>query len=270
MTHTMHVYKSIALGLVLLASTVGCSTTPPPLSLEQARLSYMQARQNPQIATQAPVVLHEAEQTLQRAEQEWKDKKDEEEVQYLAYATERKVEIARANAEQKRAEAEIQKLSEERDRVLLERRSREAEGARQEAQQAKTRAEQLQQELGELKARQTDRGLVVTLSDVLFEVNRADLKPGALRNLYPLVTFLKENPTRQVLIEGHTDGTGSESYNLELSQRRAEAVRDLLIDNGVSPERLSARGYGEAYPIAANTTEAGRQQNRRVQLTILQ
>jgi OOP family OmpA-OmpF porin len=270
MAHTRHMFRYIVLGVVLLASTLGCSTPRAPLSLEQARLAYMRAQQNPQITTQAPVALHEAEQTLQLAEQAWKDKKNEEEVQYLAYATERKVEIARANAEQKMAEAEIQKLSEERDRVLLERRSREVEGARQEARQAKARAEQLQQELGELKAKQTDRGLVVTLGDVLFEVNRADLKPGALRNLYPLVTFLKENPTRQVLIEGHTDSTGSESYNLELSQRRAEAVRDLFIDNGISLERLTARGYGKAYPIAPNTTEAGRQQNRRVQVTISQ
>jgi OmpA-OmpF porin, OOP family len=270
MTHTAHVFKYIVLGVVVLASALGCSTLQEPSSLEHARLAYMQARQTPQIVTQAPVALREAEQTLQRAEQVWRDEEDEEEVQYLAYVTGRRVEIARATAEQKSAEAEIQRLSNEREQVLLTSRAREAAGARQEAQEAKVRAEQLQQELGELKARQTDRGLVLTLGDVLFEVNQADLKPGALRNLYPLVTFLHDNPTRQVTIEGHTDSTGADSYNLELSHHRAEAVRNFLSDNGISLERLTARGYGEAYPIAPNTTAAGRQQNRRVDITILQ
>jgi OmpA-OmpF porin, OOP family len=269
MIHTAHAFQYIVLGVAMLASALGCSTLQEPASLERARLAYTQAQQNPQIVTHAPVALREAEQTLQHAQQVWKDDEDEEEVQHLAYMTERRVDIARATAEQKLAEAEIRRLAEEREQVLLTSRGREAEGARQQAHEAKARVEQLQQELGELKAKQTDRGLVLTLGDVLFEVNQADLKPGALRNLYPLVTFLKENPTRQVLIEGHTDSTGSEVHNLELSQRRAEAVRTFLSDNGISPARLTVRGYGEAYPIAPNTTAAGRQQNRRVDITIL-
>lgn len=116
--------------------------------------------------------------------------------------------------------------------------------------------------------KQTDRGLVLTLGDVLFEFNKSELKAGALRNLYPLVSFLKQNSSRGVTIEGHTDGIGSESYNLELSQRRAEAVRRFLIENGLRQDRITARGLGEAYPVASNDTDPGRQMNRRVEIVI--
>jgi outer membrane protein OmpA-like peptidoglycan-associated protein len=129
---------------------------------------------------------------------------------------------------------------------------------------------QLEQELAALKAqaRETERGPVLTLGDVLFEFNRADLKSGAMQKLYPLVAFLQENPTRSVVIEGHTDNIGSDSYNFELSQRRAEAVRAFLLQNGIRAERITAQGRGESYPVAANDTEAGRQQNRRVEIVI--
>ena len=124
------------------------------------------------------------------------------------------------------------------------------------------------QELAALKAGQTDRGLVLTLGDVLFAVNQATLTPGAMHNRATLVTFLKAHPERRVTIEGYTDSTGSASSNLELSQRRAEAVRHFLLHNGIEASRLTATGYGEASPVAPNTTAAGRLQNRRVEVVI--
>jgi OmpA-OmpF porin, OOP family len=264
-----YVLRSMLIGSVLIMSAVGCSTMGPTPALEQARLSYTQAQQNPQIATNAPVAWREAERALQNAERAWKADEEPEEVQHLAYMAERKVEIARASAQQKEAEAEVQRLGEERDRMLLESRSREAQQAQQTAQTATARATKLEQELRELQARETERGLELTLGDVLFEVNQANLRPGAMRNLYQLAEFLKQNPTRSVLIEGHTDSAGSETTNLELSRRRAEAVREFLITNGVSPDRLTARGQGETYPIASNNTTAGRQQNRRVEVVVM-
>jgi OOP family OmpA-OmpF porin len=257
-----YVLRSMLIGSVLIMSAVGCSTMGPTPALEQARLSYTQAQQNPQIATNAPVAWREAERALQNAERAWKADEEPEEVQHLAYVAERKVEIARASAQQKMAEVEVQRLGEERDRVLLESRSREA-------QTATARATKLEQELRELQAKETERGLELTLGDVLFEVNQANLRPGAMRNLYQLAEFLKQNPTRNVLIEGHTDSTGAEATNFELSRRRAEAVREFLITSGVSPDRLTARGHGETYPIASNNTVAGRQQNRRVEVVVM-
>jgi outer membrane protein OmpA-like peptidoglycan-associated protein len=239
------------------------------MALGQARTAFMQAQQNPQITSNAPITMREAEQTLRHAEQVWVKDQDEEEVQHLAYVTERQVEMARAASQQKQAEADIKRLAEERDRLLLDTRARQAQQSQQSAQEATARASQLEQELKALQARETERGLELTLGDVLFEVNAATLKPGAMRHLYQLAEFLKQNPARNVLIEGHTDSTGSESHNLELSQRRAEAVADFLTNNGVSPARVTTRGYGEAYPIASNDSTAGRQQNRRVDMVVL-
>jgi outer membrane protein OmpA-like peptidoglycan-associated protein len=273
-----------AVGAVCLISAtgVGCAAKNNQ-ALARARASYLQARQDPQIATHAPVALQEAETALRKAEQTWEETGEQKEVDHLAYVTERKIDLARTTAQSKVAEVEMQQLGEERERVRLDARTREAERARQQAaargweaeqarlqaQEAADRTRQLEQELADLKARQTERGLVLTLDDVLFEYDKADLKAGAIRNLYPLVTFLRENPERNLIIEGHTDSLGSDSYNFDLSERRAGAVQSFLLQNGISPMRIAARGYGEAYPVVSNDTEAGRQQNRRVEVVIL-
>jgi outer membrane protein OmpA-like peptidoglycan-associated protein len=279
-----HVWYGLWGGLLVVGSLVGggCTAGSPPVALEQARTAYAQAERTPEVVANAPVPLQEANQALRRAERVWADDHDTEEVQHLAALASQRVEIAKAAAEKKVAEAQIQQATEERDRVLLDARTREAQRAQGEAtraqQQAQTatsqaqaatsQVQQLQQELAALQAKQTDRGLVLTLGDVLFETGKADLRPGALRNLYPLVTFLQKYPERRVLIEGHTDSVGSEAYNLELSERRADAVRDFLLQNGVKAAQLTARGYGKASPVASNDTAEGRQQNRRVELII--
>lgn len=243
-----------AFGALLIIGIAGCAAGPNP-TLERLRATYQQAQQDPDIKTHAPAALQEAGTTLSRAERVWEEEQDSEEVQHLAYVTDQKIEIARAKAQQRMAEAEIEQLGGAREQVLLE--------------SAQQRARKLEQELAEFKARETERGLLLTLGDVLFEVGSADLKPGIQRKLFPLAEFLKENPDRNVLIEGHTDNTGSASYNLDLSQRRADAVASFLIGQGVSPGRLATRGYGQTYPVAPNTTAAGRQQNRRVEVVIL-
>jgi OmpA-OmpF porin, OOP family len=270
----MWLLGGLMIGGGLLGS--GCTAGSPPVALEQARTAYTQAQQTPQVAAQAPVPLQDAEQTLRRAERVWTDDHDTEEVQHLSYLTTQRVEIAKTVTEKKLAEGSIQQANQERDQVLLDARTREAQRAQGEAEQAKqqaqvatTQAQQLQQELAALQAKQTDRGLVLTLGDVLFETGKADLRAGALHNLYPLVTFLQKYPQRQVMIEGHTDSVGSDSYNLELSQSRADAVRDFLIRNGVKSSQITTRGYGKTSPVASNNTATGRQQNRRVEIIIL-
>jgi outer membrane protein OmpA-like peptidoglycan-associated protein len=238
---------------LLTVLLTACASGPNP-ALERAQAAYNQARQDPQIAANAPVQLRDAEATLQRAEQVWRESGDSEEVQHLTYLAERKVEIARALSERKLADRAADQAAEARTQAMLEARTREAELTKR--------------KLAELQSRETDRGLVLTVGDVLFEVDRAELKPGALLNLAPLADFLRENPNRNVLIEGHTDNTGSAAYNQDLSQRRAEAVRQFLIQQGISPGRLIARGYGEAYPVTSNSNPAGRQQNRRVEIVV--
>lgn len=239
---------------LLGALLAGCAAGPNP-TLDRLRSAYSTAQQDPQISAQAPAALRDAGSTLARAERVWEQEKNAEEVEHLAYVTEQQIEIARAVAERKAAESEMAGLGSQL-------RSRDAELAKQ-------RAARLEQELAEFKARETERGLMLTLGDVLFEVGSAELKPGIQRKLFPLADFLKETPGRNVLIEGHTDSSGSADFNLELSRRRAESVADFLIQQGVSPLRVTTRGYGEAFPVASNNTAAGRQQNRRVDVVIL-
>ena len=253
----------------------GCTAGSPPVALEQARTAYAQAEQTPEVVANAPVPLREAHHALQRAEHVWADHHDTAEVQHLAALASQRVDIARAAAEKQVAEAQIQQATEERDQVLLNARTREAQRAQQQAtratqqpQAATSQVQQLQQELAALKAKQTERGLVLTLGDVLFETGKAELRPGALQNLYPLVTFLQKYPERRAVIEGYTDSVGSDASNLDLSERRADAVRGFLLQNGVNPAQLTTRGYGKASPVASNATAEGRQQNRRVELII--
>jgi outer membrane protein OmpA-like peptidoglycan-associated protein len=268
---------------------VGCGAKQPPETLTSARTTYTQAEQKPQVTAHAPAALQEAQLALNRAETAWANNRDETEISHLAYLTEQRVEIAEAITERKLADADRETLSQEREAILREARAREAEMARLQAERAEREAEQarlqaelalvdrqaaesqintLKQHLGVLQAKteETERGTILTLDSVLFETNGAALKSGTLQNLYPLVTFLRDNPERTIKIEGHTDSMGDEDYNLELSQRRAESVRAFLVQNGVAPNRIIARGYGETAPVAANDTATGRQQNRRVEL----
>jgi len=143
-----------------------------------------------------------------------------------------------------------------------------ADAARQQAANAQSHAQSLQSALAELQARPTDRGMVVTLSDLLFDTGSAHLNPGGLRVVDHLVEFMDAYPQRRVSIEGFTDSVGNPSMNQDLSERRASAVRIALIDRGVDPARLVARGYGEEYPVASNANPAGRQMNRRVEIVI--
>lgn len=134
--------------------------------------------------------------------------------------------------------------------------------------EARQQADQLQQRLNDLQAKQTERGTLVTLGDVLFEFNRAEVKPGALASLRKLSDFLQQYPSRSILIEGHTDNVGSTAANLALSLRRADAVRGALVGMGLSPQRAQSVGYGEQYPIADNLTDTNRALNRRVEVYI--
>src|SRR5262249_49598820 len=142
----------------------------------------------------------------------------------------------------------------------------EAETARNNAAATQAELANARQELQDLQAKQTDRGLVMTLSDVLFDTGRATLKPGADRDLDRLAQALKDNPNTRVKIEGYTDSVGSDSYNQSRSERRAEAVGGALRTRGVPPDRYEVEGLGKEYPVASNGTPEGRQQNRRVEI----
>jgi outer membrane protein OmpA-like peptidoglycan-associated protein len=177
---------------------------------------------------------------------------------------------AEARAEAERLEAERARLQAQAERSAAEQARLDALIERQRADAAQAELQNLRAMLAELQARETERGLVVTLGDVLFEVDRAELKPGAMRSLDTLASAMQRHERATIAIEGHTDSTGTRDYNLSLSQRRAESVMAYLRDRGVSAQRMAARGLSLDYPVASNATAAGRQQNRRVEIIIQQ
>lgn len=143
-----------------------------------------------------------------------------------------------------------------------------AQLARQQGQDAEARARGLEAQLRDLEAKKTDRGMVITLGDVLFDTNEANLKAGGMRNVQRLADFFKQYPQRTVMIEGFTDSTGTMKRNQQLSDDRAQSVRTALLGMGMGNERITSRGYGESYPAANNDTAAGRQLNRRVEIIV--
>ncbi|MFP5408176.1 MAG: OmpA family protein [Gammaproteobacteria bacterium] len=191
----------------------------------------------------------------------------------------RQAALAQQNAERQAAALAAANAQAQRDEALIAARQAEAEEARRQAELARQSAEQQaaayqariaeqEQQLKELDAKKTERGMVITLGDVLFAVNKAQLSAGGVRNVQKLADFLNQYPQRKVLVEGHTDSTGSRSINQPLSEQRADAVRSALVGMGISGDRIETRGYAEAYPVASNNTAAGRQLNRRVEIIL--
>lgn len=267
----------------------GCSSLPTPNSmLERVHASQVALQSDPQARQLAPAETLQAEEAVRTADAAWSRKESAATVDHLAYLAQQRIAIARETTSARTWEKAAQATRDgsaasaaeraRRDRSTAE---RDLAAARQDtqnkavelavvtagAQDDKARSNDLQAQLRELNARHTDRGDVITLGDVLFDTNRDQLRSGA-PGLGRLVEFLQRHPQRTVIVEGFTDSQGNPSANMDLSQRRAGAVRNALVDQGVAAERISARGYGDAHPAASNASAAGRQMNRRVEIVL--
>jgi outer membrane protein OmpA-like peptidoglycan-associated protein len=275
--------------------------------LERAQAAYRQAQADPNVQAYAQIRLADAQKAMQAAEQA-KDLDDIQQLGYLAEKKAQIASLAGASrkAEQDaqqlsketsdvilqkrerelraaRSEAEAKGREADQARAAAEARLRDAEAKARDAEQARAQVEAeararaaerarsaaLTRELSDLKAKQTDLGIVLTVGDVLFATGKAEVAAGGLRSIDKLAGFLKKNPNRNLLIEGHTDNTGNEDFNLKLSQQRADAVRDQLVSRGIAPERITTKGYGPKYPAVDNDSSARRQQNRRVEVLVL-
>lgn len=232
------------------------SQVDPAAARVRAELTDLQS--DPALASRAPMAINEAEQAVRAAE---KAQSDKQLAAHLVYVAGRKVETARLLAQARYAEDQLKSLAEQRAQVQLAARTREAD-------RAKAQVQLLLQQLAQLQSRQTQRGLEFTLGDVLFAVGKADLAPGAASNLGKLAEFLAAQPDRRVTIEGYTDSRGSKTLNQQLSQARANSVKAFLVDHGVDGDHITAVGRGDADPVASNSTPEGRQQNRRVEVTV--
>ncbi len=250
--------------------------------LEEAKSGFESTSKDSTVLVYAPVALVEAEEELERSQKLWESKADGTLVEHHAYLAIQKTAIAGETAKMNQAQMEIEQAKPQRQQVIIDIRRNQAIKAEQraenaldearqeraEAERARARAEELAERVNELEAQQTERGLVLTMGDVMFDFDRADLKPGGQRATVELARFLNEYPERNVMIEGFTDSVGSEEYNQNLSLRRANSVRRALIERGISSNRIETFGYGFRYPVATNQTESGRQQNRRVEVII--
>ena len=244
--------------LVLAAAVAGllsaCAAAPPERidELETARAIVPQVEASPRAGVAASYIS-EARKWLDQANALFeKDDKNIPDIQFASNVATRNAQIANEKILTAQAKEEFEKGTAERQAVLLQ--AREAQ------------AQSLERELADLKAKKTDRGLVVTLGDVLFDTGKATLKPGAYATVDRLAQALKQSTDRKVEIEGHTDSVGNEDYNLVLSERRAQAVQAALFERGVSSEQITTLGKGEMAPVASNDTASGRQENRRVEL----
>lgn len=246
-----------AVGLCLLA---GCSVSPvAQQALEQARASYRQVAADSLVVASAPKDVMRAGDSLERAERLAGYWGSEEDVVHYAYLTERYAAIAREHGALAAEQAQLSRLQLERERLQLALREARLLGVQQQSRW-------LEEQILSLTTTETERGLVMSLGDVLFDADSAELKAAANRTVLKLFQFLQLNPQRSVRIEGYTDNRGAAEENLRLSRARAQAVADLLVELGISPARIEVQGYGGAFPVAANASSRGRAQNRRVEI----
>jgi outer membrane protein OmpA-like peptidoglycan-associated protein len=278
-------------GALCIALAAGCTAIPRATNeLESARAAYRAAAASPEVQARAPVELQIAERALGDAERFQKADADPAMVAHFAYLAEQRARIAMKTAQLRSAEAAVATSSDQRSRMQvelsarerqqLEARRREAELAAEQAaaqkrmgdvhaSQLSAQISRLQGEMSELKARETERGWVLTLrNDVLFDSGSAALKPGGHKAVENLAQLMQKQPGGGIAIEGFTDSTGSPEANRRLSEARAAAVKQALVERGIEPKRIQTRGYGPAFPVASNETAVGRQLNRRVEVVI--
>jgi outer membrane protein OmpA-like peptidoglycan-associated protein len=267
--------KKLRTGMGLALLVCACVSTPKPnAALESARTAVQAAETDPNVTKYAALDLDAAKKDLQVAESAAL-RHDDGAVAQPAYLAAQTARLAQLRASAKADDARVAAGQAERDQIRLAARAREADNARVARDQAAAardqaaeKAARLQAEVDALKAKPTDRGLVLTLGDVLFDTGKAELNPGATRKLDQLAQFLADHPDRRLQIDGFTDSVGTDSYNLDLSQRRANAVKSALQVRGIDATRITTQGYGKEFPVASNTDSGGRQLNRRVEVVI--
>lgn len=267
--------------IALSTTLAACANQPTrPDGADQLRETLTRLQSDPQLANRAAVAIKEAESAVIAAEARQSDPALGD---HLVIVADRKLKIAEAQAQSRLLEDQRVSLSEQRERSRLDSRTREVDDARRDGMRARQeldesrqeldlsrqKMEELQRQVVELNARPTERGLVVTLGDVQFSTGKSQLREGVSQHLERLASFLQDHRDRRVIIEGHTDSQGSDQLNKTLSKQRAESVRAYLISQGIDPNRLDTEGKGSSAPVASNESPAGRQQNRRVEIVVV-
>jgi outer membrane protein OmpA-like peptidoglycan-associated protein len=272
--------STTAASAALVLTLAGCSSAPFK-ELKDAR----QAVQTAQTGTARqwdPAQLHEAKQTLTLAEKTFEAEGDNARTRDRAYVAMRQAQIAQVQgqvleSQQQIKDIEHQKQAAEAARLAalqgtISQQQVQLAQTERERDEAQRRAEQMQEDLAKVASVKNDpmRGTLITLSGaVLFRTGKSELLPDAESRLDRVATALTNSmPNSKIVIEGYTDARGSKELNLDLSARRAEAVRGYLVSQGVAEDRISAKGLGFANPVAPNKTASGRAENRRVEIVV--
>src|SRR5271170_3870221 len=266
---------NIVMGIGLALAIAGCASIPQPnAALVSAQAAVQAAEADPNVNKYAALDLEAAKKQLDIAEAAAMHHQDAA-IAQPAYLAAQTAHLARARAAAKADDGRVAAGQAERDKIQLAARTRDVENANMATNAAKGQRDEaadhavrLQAEIDQLKAKPTPRGLVLTLGDVLFDTGKAQLNPGSARKLDQLAQFLTDQPERRVQIDGFTDSVGTDSYNMSLSQERADTVRASLISRGIDRSRIGSQGYGKGFPVATNDESGGRQLNRRVEVVI--
>jgi outer membrane protein OmpA-like peptidoglycan-associated protein len=280
-------YRHVTLGAAVALAVASCGSTPvKDDALASAQAAVSQVESSPDAGKYAAAEIAAAHEALREAQGLADKRKSRKEIEQSAYLARRHAEIAAQRITRGQAEAKTQAADAERQQVLLQAREQESARAKSQADAARQQAESQRQQaqiaaessrrqvedlagqLRDLQAKQTDRGLVLTLGDVLFDTGKSTLKPGAASTIDRLAVFLDRAKDRSVAIEGHTDSVGTDEYNLQLSEERANSVKFALVAKGIDGQRVTTVGKGEDVPVAGNDNAAGRQQNRRVEIIV--
>lgn len=266
------------ISITIVALLIGCSASAPPQELINARQAYQQAR-NGQAAQLVPAELHKAQVALAAAEKSFQEEPNSFTTRDLAYIADRKAKIAAGLAGSVAEKATTEKANKDFETTQAEILESAKDDLAVSEKETKLKAEQLAIEqkarfeaeaaLAKLAAKEEERGLVITLSgSVLFASNESELMPAAQNKLNEVADALLATKERKLTIEGHTDSQGSSSHNMDLAQRRAEAVRNYIVSRGYPSNMIFAQGIGEGRPVADNNSAEGRANNRRVEIII--
>ena len=281
--------------ILALASVAGCAAAMPPQDLVTARATYARASAGP-AANLDPGALHSASDSLQIAEASYATDGDTQGTRDLAYVADRRGQIAEARGqtvqltqqqagtlttmhseETAQAQSSSAQLGRANAQIALQGQSiqnknQQIDAERDRRQDAEKRATQAAADLAAFASVKQDavRGMVITLSGaVLFASNKSDLLPSAQLKLNEVAeALIKNDSDSQMVVEGHTDSQGGADYNMDLSRRRAQTVRDYLVSRQIAADRIIATGFGLTRPIADNTSAEGRANNRRVEIVV--
>lgn len=258
--------KVLLLGLITGFLGTGCAGTPDLNPVQEARQSYQKIEDDTLIVKNAPVELKKAGEAVEDLKKSMDSGGSQASVEQQAQLAKQRVEIAKKAAELRAAQDQVQRTSNEL-KLLLDR-LRQIERGQTGSAPPEVEAVKRARDLINFDAQRTNRGLILRFKRITFDQEEATLNSRAEPPVNELADFLDAYPERKVIIEGHTDNTGSQSFNQKLSQQRADAVRNALISRGILATRIKAVGLGEQYPRTSNDTEAGRQYNRRVDIII--